>query len=64
MTLRQLLNKNVVESDTEVSLNYDGCVVEFDDMWQLEAEAINADFIDEEVKGYIVPRSGGLIINM
>ena len=64
MTLRQLLNKNVVESDTEVSLSYDGCVVLFDDMWQLEAEAIEADFIDEEVKSYRVPRTGGLIINM
>ena len=64
MTLRDLLNKNVVESDTEVSLSYDGCVVEFDDMWQLEAEAIEYDFIDEEVKSYIVPRTGGLIINM
>ena len=64
MTLRQLLNKNVVESDTEVNLSYDGCVVLFDDMWQLEAEAIEADFIDEEVKSYRVPRTGGLIINM
>lgn len=64
MTLRDLLNKNVVESDTEVSLSYDGCVVLFDDMWQLEAEAIEYDFIDEEVKSYLVPRTGGLIINM
>ena len=64
MTLRQILNKNIVESDTEVSLSYDGCVVLFDDMWQLEAEAIEADFIDEEVKSYRVPRTGGLIINM
>ena len=64
MTLRDLLNKNVVESDTEVSLSYDGCVVLFDDMWQLEAEAIEADFIDEEVKSYRVSRTGGLIINM
>ena len=45
MTLRDLLNKNVVESDTEVSLSYDGCVVLFDDMWQLEAEAIEYGFI-------------------
>lgn len=63
MTLRELLNKNIVESDTEVSLNYDGCVVLFDDVWQLEAEAIEGDFIDEEIKSYKKTKYG-LIINM
>ncbi len=63
MTLRDLLNKNIVESETEVSLSYDGCIVEFNNLWELEAEAINGDFIDEEVKGYKNTKYG-LIINM
>lgn len=63
MTLRDLLNKNIVESDTEVSLSYDGCVVEFDDMNQLEDEAFECGFIDEEVKGYKKTKYG-LFINM
>lgn len=65
MTLRELIDKGVVESNTEVSLSYDGCVVLFDDMWQLEIEATEHGFIDEDIKGYKVVCYGtGLLINM
>jgi hypothetical protein len=48
MTLRQLLNKNLeVEF---ITLNYDGCIIRFHSMGELEDEAFRADFIDEEIK--------------
>jgi hypothetical protein len=48
MTLRDILNKNL-EFDF-VTLNYDGYITKFQSMDELENEAFEYDFIDEEVR--------------
>jgi hypothetical protein len=48
MTLRDILNKNL--GFDFVTLNYDGDVIKFHSMDELEIEAFRAGFIDEEVR--------------
>jgi hypothetical protein len=61
MTLRQLLDKNL---DVEfITLNYDGDIIRFHDMQELEIEAIEYDFIDEEIKSIKQGRKQ-ILINM
>lgn len=63
MTLRELLNKGLVDSQAETLLIYDGQSTVFDTLFELEAEAIEYDFIDESVKNY-KKSCGGIIIEM
>lgn len=61
MTLRDILNKNL---DVEfITLNYDGDVIRFHSMDELEIEAFRAGFIDEEVKSVKQGRKQ-ILINM
>lgn len=61
MTLRDLLNKNL---DVEfITLNYDGDIIRFHEMQELEIEAYRVDIIDEEVKSIKQGRKQ-ILINM
>lgn len=65
MTLRSLLNKNL-ESE-KVILNYDGCEIEFESIMDLEIEAFDGNFIDEDIINYKYGRKNNiktLIIKM
>ena len=65
MTLRDLLNKNL--EPEKVILNYAGCETEFESVDDLEDEAFEYGFVDEDVISYKYGKLNNvktLIVNM
>ena len=58
MILLDLLNKNL--EPEKVILNYAGCEVEFESVDDLELEALEYDFIDEDVISYQYGRKNNI----
>ena len=63
MTLGKLIDKMNEAVIDKVVLDYDGCKVEFETLWDLMIEAYDTDIIVEQVKEHKL-RKTTLLINM